>query len=77
MDAGQIANHEAPLVQVDDGAAHAVARAEAAVVAATEDLIADAVLALGERDGFAVESTMTEHEGVWAAWLSSSTSARS
>lgn len=64
VDAALIADDEASVVQVDDAAAHAVAEAEPAVVSAAEDLIADAVLALAERDGFPAEPAVAEHQRV-------------
>jgi hypothetical protein len=63
-DAALIANHEASRVQVDDGAAHAVAETEPCVVSAAEELLADPVLALTQRHGFAAEPTVAEHERV-------------
>src|SRR5262245_50940337 len=62
VDAALIANDEASLVEVDDGAAHPVAEPEPAVVAAAEDLLADPILVLAQHDAFAAEPAVTEHQ---------------
>jgi hypothetical protein len=62
--AALVANDEASVVEVDDGAAHSVAQTKPGVVSAEEDLLADPVLALARCDSFAAEAAVAEHERV-------------
>jgi hypothetical protein len=62
--ASVVANDECVVVEADDGAAHPVAEAAPMVVSAAEDLVADAELALTERDRGAAEPALVEHKGV-------------
>ena len=64
VDSGLAANEERVLLELDDGAARAVAEAERLVVSAAEDLVADPELALAEPDSIPAEPVLVEHEGV-------------